>query len=100
MPRLDSIKIGGKYRGLWIGKSGSRKTCSLKDMPKKMYIFDFDGRLDPLALHMTKEEQKEVDFDTYRVGDIQKAQNKMKELLNYNPYSTIAFDSLTSIGDV
>lgn len=100
MPKVSKIKIGGRFRGMFVGKSGSRKTTALSHFPKPMYIFDFDGRLDPIALHLPKEQQEEIEYDTYKVGDIKRAQDKMKSILNRCEYRTVAFDSLTSIGDV
>lgn len=80
-----------KYFALFKGEPGTGKTRAAASFPKP-YVFDFDGKL---AVVRNVFPNKDVNYDTY-YNDFPAAMKKLEELINYCPYDTIIWDSLTS----
>lgn len=115
MPLASSITIDKKFRGLFIGESGSGKTpsaCSFvdSDPKKRVYVFDFDGRMESL-LNTPWIDTSRIEYDYYPplVGkarqkdkiNFERVNEKLESMMvdcdqNRNPYSTIVLDSLKS----
>ena len=45
MPSLDQLEVGASIFALFIGKSGSGKTCAAASFPGPIKFLDFDGRI-------------------------------------------------------
>lgn len=45
MPKLIDIAPEARFVGLFIGESGTGKTCALASFPRPCHIMDFDGRI-------------------------------------------------------
>lgn len=98
MPNTKDITPGGLCRMLWIGVSGSWKTMCACSFPGRIYVFDFDDRIEPVALRYP--ERDDIDYDKYRVGDWGKAVEKMRKITERCEYRLVVLDSLTAIGDL
>jgi AAA domain len=48
LPNLKTKKIGGVFRGLFVGDVGTGKTVAAGSFPGPIKIYDFDDRVDPL----------------------------------------------------
>lgn len=85
------------YRFLYKGRPKTRKTVSIASWPGKHYIFLFDPDGEkPLYKHFPERmASKEISFDFYHSDNLDKADAKMRELLQHNPYQNISIDSLT-----
>lgn len=69
MPSAADLTIEKRFLGLFVGDSGSGKTpsaCSFVDShpTKKVYVFDFDGRMETL-LNTPWIDRTRIDYDYY-----------------------------------
>jgi hypothetical protein len=103
VPRIDK-----GFVGLFVGRSGSGKTCAEASFARygRMYIFDSDNRIRGIAASakwLGLDIVKNIDFDFYNPQDgfkaiddkltIFKAQAQKRELV----YKTLCFDSCGSL---
>ena len=85
------LTIGEKQFCLYKGEPGTGKSSAAGSFPEP-YVFDFDGRMRVLT---NRYPGKDIIFDSF-FNDFPGLTRKLSELVNYNPYGTIIFDSLTS----
>lgn len=81
------------------GEVGLRKSTCALSFPKPIYFFDWDGKMDALALPIRawNLDPKQISYDTYKDWNGAKAQ---LERFQVNcPYKTIVIDSITSCAD-
>lgn len=93
------MTLGGKYNGLWIGKSGSRKTTALASLPKPLLIVGFESRFDHLLLRFPHYKD-DITIENFRRGQAKDLRGKLKSLREYCEYRSVAFDSLTSLANL
>jgi hypothetical protein len=105
--KLSERKANDRFMGLFVGPPGSAKTVSaasfvLSDPDKPIYIFDLDGRVQPLLRFYPKHLDR-IETDYYGPHDFEKVNRKLDKLQdiprNNFPYSLVLFDGLTSLGD-
>lgn len=98
MPKVKDGKVGKKLKCLFVGKSGTFKTSAIGGFPEPIYIFNTDvDRMEPLIMW---QKHRDIEYDDYRIGELNKMKSKMDTLSKYNPYRTIAFDSWTTLGQL
>jgi len=101
-------KLGTGFVGLFVGRSGSGKTCAEAAFTKygPMYIFDSDNRIRGLleaVRWLGKERLSVVEFDYYNPKDGFAAIDQkletfvLKASQRQLPYKTIVFDSVGSL---
>jgi len=105
--KLSERKVTDRFMGLFVGPPGTAKTVSaasfvLSDPIKPIYIFDLDGRVQPLLRFYPKHLDR-IETDYYGPNDFAKVNTKLEKLQDYSksnfPYSLVLFDGLTSLGD-
>lgn len=79
---------------LFVGESGTGKTCAAASFPTPMKIFDFDGRMKPIKLMYP---DKDIEYDTYGPKNMQAFITEFNGLYDYCKYKTVVIDSLTSL---
>ena len=98
MPNAKDLQQSASFCGLFVGKSGTRKSSVAASFPKPMYSFDFDGRIQALR-------GMDIDYDQYpRTAGWIKAERKFESLLQEAKngklkYKTIHVASITTILD-
>lgn len=87
---------------LFTGHTGSGKTVAagsfariLGEIKKTMYVFDFDSRIAPLAVHYP-ERLGLIEFDPYPKKGMSAFKSKIESFVNQGcPFDVILFDSIT-----
>jgi len=85
---------------LFVGTNGSGKTVAAASFHKllpqgaKMYVMDFDGRMNPVKFMYP---DADIEYDTFGAGNFQAFRAKMDELQKNPKYSCILLDSCTSL---
>lgn len=96
MPKTSDIDLGGYLRILLKGENGCGKTILSTSFPGPIYVFDFDGRMNPVKL--MRPTRTDIEYDTYLTpDDFEKYMLKMQQLQLSNPFKTIVIGSLTSL---
>lgn len=101
-PRTCDIKLGGIFRGLFVGPNGSGKTVAAASFPGPVLIWDFDGRVDPVRKFYPKRDDIEywtvgLDADARRdVISFTDWCEKFERLQDNCPYGTVIIDSYTA----
>jgi hypothetical protein len=96
MPKLNDVKIGGKFFGLFVGPPGSGKDIGAASWPGPVYTFDLDKRIDSVAAMYPNHPNDE--FDQYGPDDFEKLWNKVKQIQAGNsPFRTYILSSLTAL---
>lgn len=85
------LVTGERQFCLYKGEPGVGKSRAAGSFPNP-FFFDMDGRMRPLALAYPG---KDIQYESY-FNNFTGMTRKLAELLNYCPYDTIVFDSLTS----
>jgi AAA domain len=95
--KISDIQPLNKLMCLFKGEPKSGKSTAAATFPEPIYFIDCDLRLAPLAQNpITKD--RNVEFDSFT--SFQPLWNRLEELQRYNPYATVVFDSLTSLGRI
>jgi hypothetical protein len=87
--------------GLFVGQNGTGKTIAAASFPGDGYIFDFDGRVDPVRLFYPS---KQVEYNTIGLGGdtrpgslgFMEGMEKLEKLQDNCPYDWVCWDSYTS----
>jgi len=103
MPNLHTKKIGGLFRGLFVGDPGTGKTIAAGSFPGPMKIYDFDDRVDPLLSFYPN--RTDIDYITVVSSDSERKDTinfmefcqEFMDLQDRCPYETVVLDSLTSM---
>lgn len=96
MPNLNTVRIGGKFFGLFVGHPGSGKDIAANSWPGPIYNFDLDKRIDSVAAFWNH--RSDIDFDHYGPDEFEKFWNKIKAIKEGNsPAKTYVLSSLTSL---
>lgn len=103
MPNLRSKKLGGLFRGLFVGDPGTGKTVAAGSFPGPMKIYDFDDRVDPLLSFYPMRD--DIEYVT-----VVSAKSERKDTITFIefcqefmgfqdrcPWETIVLDSMTSM---
>lgn len=105
MPNLNTKKIGGLFRGLFVGDPGTGKTIAAGSFPGPMKIYDFDDRVDPLLsfypLRNDIEYVTVVSQDSERKDCINFMEfcKEFMDLQDRCPYETVIIDSITQMSN-
>lgn len=91
MPNAKDLIHGERMNCLYKGEPGTGKSNAAASFPEP-YFFDLDGRIRPVAL---MHPGKDIIYDSF-FGNFPGMVRKLSELVNYCPYGTVVFDSLTS----
>lgn len=113
MPSAATLGPDKRFFGLFVGKSGSGKTCAECSFPKPIKVLDFDGRIRGILGAPWIDRSSGIDYEYYppRVGKPGAAQMKFTyERVNndlealytlcqvgQNRYQTLILDSLTTM---
>jgi hypothetical protein len=103
VPNLRTKKMGGLYRGLFVGDPGTGKTVAAGSFPGPMKIYDFDDRVDPLLTWYPKRDDIEyvtvVSSKSDRKDTITFIEfcREFMELQDRCDWETVVLDSLTSM---
>ena len=104
--KLSERKANNRFMGLFVGPPGTAKTVSaasfvLSDPDKPIYIFDLDGRVQPLLRFYPKLLDR-IETDYYGPHAFPKVNSKLESIAKQGSnckYSLVLFDGLTSLGD-
>lgn len=98
MSTMEQVDLEHHF-SLFKGEPGTRKSTQALGYPKPQYWFDFDGKMNALAIPMQKWgiKNSEIEFDSY--NDWNKAEAKMRDFQTNCKFKTIVLDSITSAGD-
>ncbi len=118
---LDDVKLGGRFKSLFVGPSGSGKTVAaasimqlaeqevaagrLKSEQAKTYLFDLDGRFRPIRKMYPQLVGKGLlEFDHFGEKEFDPLLNKINAIAdkfekNPKTYFAIIFDGLTMLGN-
>lgn len=91
MPNAKDLVVGERMFALYKGDPGTGKSTAAASFPEP-YFFDLDGRIRGVTL---MHPGKDIIYDSF-FNNFPGMIRKLSELVNYNPYGTIVFDSLTS----
>jgi hypothetical protein len=94
MPSTKDVTLGGRLMCLFIGESGTGKTCAAASFPLPMKIYDFDGRMKPIKLMYP---DKDIEYDTFGPKNMQAFIDEFNGLYDRCKYKTVVIDSLTSL---
>jgi hypothetical protein len=103
MPNIKTKKVGGLFRGLFVGDPGTGKTVAAGSFPGPMKIYDFDDRIDPLLSFYPFREDIEyitvVSTESERKDTITFIEfcREFMDLQDRCPWETVVLDSLTSM---
>jgi len=103
MPKLIDITPDQRFVGLFIGESGTGKTCAAASFPKPVHILDFDGRIRG-AMNLKFLPMNDITYDYYppREQGMVSRLNRYLESLEVSASvgqpipKTLVLDSLTS----
>lgn len=104
MPNLRTKKLGGVFRGLFVGGAGVGKTIAAGSFPGPMKIYDFDNRIAPLVnFYPFREDIEYVTVVSDKAGrnDSIDFMDFCQEFMAFQDrcdYETIVIDSITSLG--
>jgi hypothetical protein len=95
MSSIDQSKLFCLFKG----EVGTRKSTCALSFPKPIYFFDYDGKMDALALPQKAWgiSDKDIHYDYYT--DWQNAKIKLEGFQTTCPYKTLVIDSVTSWAD-
>ncbi len=98
MATLEQIDFARMFT-LLKGEPGTRKSTAALSYPKPMYWFDWDQKMEALALPAQKWgiDLKEVEYDSY--SNFDKPKQKIAQFQLNCKYKTLVIDSITSAGD-
>lgn len=102
MPKTIDRKLGGIFRGLFVGANGSGKTVAAASFPGPIMIWDFDGRVEPVTKFYPDRDDIEywtvgLDGDTRPdVIGFTEWCKRFEDLQDNCPYGTIIMDSYTA----
>jgi hypothetical protein len=98
MPNMNQVNFSSLYC-LFRGEPGTKKSTSALSFPKPIYFFNWDQKMEALALPMRawNIDPSLIDYDDY--SDWDKALKKLRELQTNCKYKTIVIDSITSCAD-
>lgn len=82
------------FKGLFTGEVNCGKSVQAASFPG-CYIFDFDGRIGSVQNHWVRRGKTDIVYDSYGPKDYKLYERKLNDLLNFNQFETIIFDSLT-----
>lgn len=103
MANLRSKKLGGVFKGLFVGDVGTGKTIAAGSFPGPIKFFDFDDRIDPLISfypHRDDIEYVTVVSSRSERKDTITFIEFCQEFMDFQdrcPYETVVLDSLTSM---
>lgn len=107
MPTVSSLTPENRFLGLFVGESGTGKTCAEASFPKPIEILDFDGRVRGLlgATWLKEYLQEGVTYTTYPPRTPNLADIILKQLQTYESLrntgqpipKTLIVNSLTSM---
>lgn len=103
MPRTCDIIPGERFQGLFVGVHGSGKTVGAASWPGPIMIYDFDGRVDPVAsFYPTRTDIEYKVVGGRKVNRLDAITFKdfcieMEALQDSCPYATVILDSITSM---
>ena len=104
MPNLRTKKLGGVFRGLFVGSAGVGKTIAAGSFPGPMKIYDFDNRVAPLvSFYPFREDIEYTTVVSEKAGrndsiDFMDFCQEFVALQDRCDYETIVIDSITSMG--
>lgn len=94
---LEDSNDDKNFRGLFIGPTGTGKTCMACSFPGKILVFDFDKRFKPLKTFYP-ERLKEIEIEVITTKNYRTTFHTMvNDLQNNNPYDLILLDGITGL---
>lgn len=102
MPFTHTIKLGGRFMGLFVGPNGTGKTIAATSWPGSTLILDFDGRVAPVRFFYPN--RQDIEYWTVGLeGDtrpdvigFKEFCDKFDKFQDNCPYDNIIFDSYTA----
>ena len=104
MAYTHSIKLGGRFTGLFVGGQGSGKTVGAASFPGPIMFYDFDGRMTPVKAYYPDR----MDIQ-YKVVSAYDAPPGRQDVINFRQFcdefeflqqrcdfATVVIDSITS----
>lgn len=86
MPSLETLSNNpdSRFMGLFVGRSGSGKTCQEISFPRPIRYFDFDGRIRGGLAAKWLGDFKDIDYDYYPPKGIQMGSQKIPTFTKLN----------------
>jgi len=105
LPNLQTLKLGGLFRGLFYGISGTGKTVAAGSFPGPIKFYDFDDRISPLKLWYPN--RTDMEWNTVTVTDSSRKDSIslidfLREFHNLRErcdYETVVIDSITGLSN-
>lgn len=105
MAKVKDRKLGGVFRGLFVGVTGVGKTIAAASFPTPMMIYDFDDRIEPVSKFYP---DRDIDYKAVvafapkqrsdAIGFLDFCK-EFQDLQDYCPYETVVIDSFTSLSN-
>lgn len=106
MANIRDRKLGGLFRGLFVGVTGVGKTIAAGSFPGPIMFYDFDDRIEPLRKFYPQRD--DIEYKTVVAGDVRQRRDAInfkdwcKEFENLQDrcdYETVVIDSFTSLSN-
>jgi hypothetical protein len=106
MANLKSKRLGGIFRGLFVGVTGVGKTVAAGSFPGPMMVYDFDDRVEPLRQFYPNRD--DIEYKTVVSGKVRHRRDainfkdwcqEFEDLQDRCDYETIIIDSFTSLSN-